>query len=192
MPRAVEVNLTFAFRNLDLQPISLSHSMEHMTAHDMVSNEAKWNKSCYNKFGMNTFDRAKRKRKQADIKLTLVTSAVPNEFGQGVSLWIKIYADASGRPHQFSALQSDTSVRSMAKDLQDASLLARIKGGYLIALEAKYHLSCLATFRNHQRSHIKEIHCASEVSLENKIMEALTFVELVIYIEFSRGRKVLF
>ena len=58
----------------------------------------------------------------------------------------------------------------MAKDLRDASLLARIEGGDLIALEAKYHLSCLATFRNRHRSHIRKIHCASEESLENKIM----------------------
>ena len=62
----------------------------------------------------------------------------------------------------------------MAKNLQDAaSLLARIEGGDLIALEAKYHLSCLATFRNHHRSHIKEIYCASEESLGKKIMEAI-------------------
>ena len=46
-------------------------------------------------------------------------------------------------------------------------------------------LAALATFRNHHRSHIKEIHCASEESLENKIMEAITFVELVIFINSS-------
>ena len=39
----------------------LSHSTEHMTADDMVSNEAKWDKSCYNKFGMNRLDRAKKR-----------------------------------------------------------------------------------------------------------------------------------
>ena len=104
MPLAVEVNLACAFRNLDLQPIPLSHSTKHMTADDMVSNEAKWNKSCYNKFGMNRLDRAKRKRKQADINLSLVMTAVPNEFGQEFSLWIKMYADASCRPHQISDL----------------------------------------------------------------------------------------
>ena len=81
-----------------------------MSTDDMVSNEAKWNRSCYNKFGMNTLDWPKRKRKQADINLSLVTRAVPNKFGEGVSLWIKMYADASGRPRQFNALQSDTSV----------------------------------------------------------------------------------
>ena len=76
---------------------------------------------------MNRLDRAKRKRKQADINLSLVMRAVPNKFGQDVSLWIKMHANASGRPHQFSTFQSDTSVRSVAKDLQIASLLARIE-----------------------------------------------------------------
>ena len=46
----------------------LSHLTEHITVDDMVSNEAKWHKSCYNKFDMNRLDRAKRKRKKADIK----------------------------------------------------------------------------------------------------------------------------
>ena len=46
----------------------LSHLTAHITVDDMVSNEAKWHKSCYNKFGMDRLDREKRKRKQADIK----------------------------------------------------------------------------------------------------------------------------
>ena len=183
MALAVEVNRAYALKNLGLQPMPLSYSTEHMTADDMVPNEAKWNKSCYNKFGMNRLDSEKRKRKQAGINLSLVTRAVPGEFAQGVSLWIKMYADASGRLHQFSTLQSDTSVQSMAKNIQGAFLLARFED--FIALEAKYHLSYLATFHNHQRSHIREIHCASEKSLGNKIIEAITFVEIVIYIERS-------
>ena len=45
-------------------------------------------------------------------------------------------------------LQSDDTVRSIAKDLQDTSLL-RIEDGDLIALEAKYHWGCLINLRNH-------------------------------------------
>ena len=56
----------------------------------------------------------------------------------------------------------------MTKDLQDASLLARIEGGDLIALEAKYHLSCLAIFHSHHRLCTREIHCAFEISVETK------------------------
>ena len=43
----------------------MSHLTKHITADDMVSNEAKWHKSSYNKFGMGRLDRAKRKRKKA-------------------------------------------------------------------------------------------------------------------------------
>ena len=94
-------------------------------------------------------------------------------------------ADASGRLHQFRTLQSDTIVQSMAKDLQDASLLAKIEGGDLIALEAKYHLSCSAELRNRHRSYFREIQNASEEFFEIQEMEVRAFVELVTYIESS-------
>ena len=93
--------------------------------------------------------------------------------------------DASGRLHQFSTLQSDASIRSMAKDLRDASLLAKIDGGDLIALEAKYHLSCLATLRNCHRSHVRGVQSASEDSFEKEEMEARALVELLTHIESS-------
>ena len=73
----------------------------------------------------------------------------------------------------------------MARDLQDASLLAKIEGGDLIALEAKYHLSCLVKLRNRHRSYLREIQNASSKSQEERKMEARAFVELLTYIENS-------
>ncbi len=70
----------------------------------------------------------------------------------------------------------------MARDLQDASLLAKIEGGDLNALEAKYHLSCLVKLRNRHRSYLRGIPNASSKSHE---MEARAFVELLTYIENS-------
>lgn len=85
--------------------------------------------------------------------------------------------EGSDKLHQFSTLQSDTSVRSMARDLQDASLLAKIEGGDLIALEARYHLSC-------HRSYLREIQNVSSKSHEERKMEARAFV--ILYRKFSR------
>ncbi len=74
---------------------------------------------------MDRLERAKRKRKQDDLK-----SKSDNESRakrncpcrQSLDKNVCIFcANASGRLHQFSTLQSDASVRSMAKDLQDAS-----------------------------------------------------------------------
>ena len=40
----------------------------------------------------------------------------------------------------------------MATDLQDVEIMARISGGDMISIEAKYHLSCLTKLRNRHRS----------------------------------------
>lgn len=71
-------------------------------------------------------------------------------------------------------------MRRMATDLQDTALLTRIEGGDLTALEAKYHLACLAGLRNRHRSLLQ----ASHSTEENKI-EASAFVELVTHVENS-------
>ena len=90
--------------------MSLSHSTEHMIADDMVSNEAKWNKYYYNNFGMNRLERAKRKRKSGHKSKSGCQSSAKRIWPRCQSLDKNVYRCYSGRPHQFSALQSDTSV----------------------------------------------------------------------------------
>ena len=73
------------------------------------------------KFGMDRLDSAERKRKQADMKSksddeSSAKHICPRRQSLGKNVCI-FCADASGRLHQFSTLQSDTSVGSMAKDL---------------------------------------------------------------------------
>ena len=47
-----------------------------------------------------------------------------------------------GHIHKFRTLEADESIRQMATELQETELMARMEGGDLIALEAKYHLEC--------------------------------------------------
>ncbi len=75
----------------------------------------------------------------------------------------------------------------MARDLQDASLLAKIEGGDLIALEAKYHLSCLVKLRNRHRSYLRGIQNASSKSHEERKMEARAFD--ILYRKGGRERE---
>ena len=42
----------------------------------------------------------------------------------------------------------DASLRTMINEMPDKQLLARIVGGDLIAIDAKYHLKCLTNLRN--------------------------------------------
>ena len=46
----------------------------------------------------------------------------------------------------------DHDLRQMATDLQDTKLLARISGGDLVAIEAKYHFNCLSAYKSKYRS----------------------------------------
>ena len=55
------------FSELDILHMPLTHATENVSVDDMVSNEAKWHKSCYNKFSQDRLYRA-RKRKQANME----------------------------------------------------------------------------------------------------------------------------
>ncbi len=165
--------MIFTFRELNLQPMPMSHLTENITVHDMIIKEAKWHKPCYNKLSVDKLERAKRKIKQANTEAlsysegsTKCECLRPQPLDKNSCIFC---AGTSGKLHQFSTLQSDASLRNMAKeDLQETSLLTKIEGGDLIALEAKYHLLCLATLCNHHRSHTKENNNASSECVKKK------------------------
>jgi hypothetical protein len=70
----------------------------------------------------------------------------------------------------------------MAIKLQDTALLARISGGDLVAIEAKYHLDCLTRYRNKYRS-AQNLHGCSCLSEQDKLLQAIVFAEQVAHIE---------
>ena len=69
--------------------------------------------------------------------------------------------------------------------LEDFHLLSRISGGDLIAIKAKYHMRCLTTLRNKERSverKKKRIEVCWQALEDEKVNESRTFVELKEYI----------
>ena len=70
----------------------------------------------------------------------------------------------------------------MAVEMQDTAFLAKISGGDLIAIEAKYHINCLVAFQNCYRSHQRQKTDIRPNAEENKIMPQV-LVELISYIE---------
>ena len=79
-------------------------------------------------------------------------------------------------------MQLDHNLKKMATELQDSVLLARISGGDLIAIEAKYHYNCLSGYKNRYRS-VQQANYDSGISKEEKVIRAQAFVELVSHIE---------
>ena len=80
-------------------------------------------------------------------------------------------------------IKAGNNMRVMATDLQESALLTRIEGGYLIALDAKYHLACLTALRNRHRSLMRQRHDCSDNQKEAQKFEARAFVELITNVE---------
>ncbi len=85
--------------------------------------------------------------------------------------------------HEFQTFDADANIRKMATDLQDTALLAKLEGGDLIALEAKYHLACLTKLRNRHRSLLRTNKESPGNHIEESQKKARAFTELVAYIE---------
>ena len=67
----------------------------------------------------------------------------------------------------------------MAIEMSDRELLVKISGGDLIALEAKYHLSCLTIYRNRYRTFSTQ-NAARQAS---KQARGRAFSEVVVHID---------
>ena len=85
----------------------------------------------------------------------------------------------------------------MATAMGDRDLLLKLSEGDLVAIEAKYHFSCLSKYRNEYRAHVRASASSSsnyyQCSADNKA-KALAFAELVAYIEsmIEEGNQILF
>ncbi len=90
--------------------------------------------------------------------------------------------EVGGKLHNCSTMNLDHELRRMAEELQDTSLLAKIGGGDLIAIEAKYHLKCLSAYRNKYRSSQRAKKDCT-VDRFSSIVKAKSFVELISHIE---------
>ena len=125
MPYESFLNRANAFRELNQLPVPLA---EGITVNDHTMNKGVWH---------NRLERAKRKRLRNGDEHAGIKRARPQRLSPEKNVCI-FCGDESGLLHEFRTLEADSRVRSMATDLQDTALLAKIEGGDLIALSAAY------------------------------------------------------
>ncbi len=78
----------------------------------------------------------------------------------------------------------DKVIRDMASEMGDSDLLVKLSGGIdIVAIEGKYHISCLTKYCNRYRSFL----CTQCAPLQSNVCmkkaRALVFTELVMDIE---------
>lgn len=179
------------FRELSSLPLPLNHLEGNIALDDLVANRASWHKSCYSKFGNDKIERV-RKRAATDCEACCGEVKRARSTRKLIDKNTCLFCEErSGFLHEFLTMDADTNVRNIATDLQDTALLAKIEGGDLHALEAKYHMACLTKLRNSHRSLKREKQDISSCNMEEKKIEARALTELLSYIEISIEEGVL-
>ena len=170
------------FQKINAMPVNLKISADLLVVESLVANRAKWHKSCYLKFNSTKLQRA---QKSIQGKKRALDSHVEQRRSKrrSCSKSACIFCDVdSGQLHNCSTMELDKELREMATELQDSLLLSKISGGDIIAIEAKYHINCLVSYKNRYRSFQRA--CASHFrSTEESVLQARAFMELVSYIE---------
>ncbi len=173
------------FEAVQSLPVSVDFKGEG-NAEVFMKHRAKWHKSCHLKFALSKLARVKQ---QLGKKRSLGASDEGTRKSKRTSVGIQDQAScifcsvASGKLHNCTTLTLDHDLRQMATDLQDTRLLARISGGDLVAIEAKYHFNCLSAYKSKHRSVQRAEADNSNHSNDIKIIEAQAFAELLSHME---------
>ena len=166
---------------------------EEMTADLMMDNMATWHKTCRQMFAKDKLLRAQRR---ATIEMHSTTSDatdMPRSKRQRIDNKCCIFCQKDGDLHDFLTLEADTNVRQMVTALGEDEIQARIAGGDLIAIDAKYHKNCLTALYNRYRGHVREQKRKDVEIFDNneRMSESRAYVELFEFIYDSVGKGTL-
>ncbi len=172
------------FRELNALPVDVNFG-EHGTVQAFVQHSASWHKQCHQKFNNSMLERARqrlmRKRKSVEGEVTLRSKRKLNLTSTHC-----IFCDetTSESLHEFTTLNVDQVIRDMASEMGDSDLLVKLSGGIdIVAIEGKYHISCLTKYRNRYRSFLRTQCAPSQSNVCMKKARARVFAELVMDIE---------
>ena len=153
---------------------------------------AKWHKSCRNKYNSMKLERLKSKKRksedannsQNDLREKVTRSSVEVHKGQ-IQPSICFFCNRfDGKTlHQVSTFQVDRRVRDVALFLNDKELLAKLSAGDMIAMEAKYHSQCLANLYNRERAARSNVSWSDQDDTVDTSPESIALSELVAIIE---------
>lgn len=167
------------FWDIDALPTEVCFEKDE-TADNFALHSASWHRSCYLKFSNSKLARAMKRTHDLDDS----KSRKPNKR-QALDIQKCFLCDKSSEDddlHEVSTFDADKNIRTMITELNDTTLMTRIVGGDLMAIEAKYHLQCLVKLRNRYRSHGRKASQTPE-NTDEKMNESRAFVELTNYIE---------
>lgn len=150
------------------------------------SNNAKWHKTCSNRYDKQKLQRAQKRKATEDSKYgpspVKTRKSGVGSMARSSNCFFCDKDDSQEPLHNAQTDRIDARVSEYAQILQDRKLLGKLSEGDMHALDARYHLSCLTLLSNRVRKHNRE---SMNTEVKSKI-ESLVLGELVSYIEECR------
>ncbi len=175
------------FRKLDCLPVQVNFGNQG-TVEQFVNHNASWHKKCHQKFNTSMLKRMQLKKSRDSMEGEGSCSSRPKRQCLPVAkdTHVCLFCKCDGKSeqlHEFSTFNADKSVRVMATEMNDTSVLVDLADGDLVAIEAKYHLACLTKYRNRYRSHCRSASKLSPANEPLKRAKATAFAKTVSFIE---------
>ena len=172
------------FKKIDSLPEEIDLQEDGLT---LLENHAKWHKQCHQKFNNAKLERAKLKRQRKEKKMAeemCPPKRRSTKKPEGNKVMYIFCETSSESLHEFTTFNANKSVNQMATAMCYNDLLAKLSGGDLVALEAKYHFNCLSNYRNRYRAHLRASASSSNSQcLADKRVKAQVFAEMIAGIE---------
>ena len=178
------LNTVAYLRTIDSLPVVLHFSTEE-TAENFARHNAGWHKNCRNKFSKSKVQRNMLIASHRKRKLPKVEDERRLCKRKCLDVEKCIFCKEGHEIERLSSVQTfeqDSNIRTMATDLQGVEIMARISGGDMISIEAKYHLSCLTKLRNRHRSFQRKLKLQT-LKKDGNVAEYHTFEELPQFVE---------
>ena len=173
-------NNVVEFKQLQALPCKLSFDEEN-TPETFLENNACWHKLCHQKFNNEKLKRKKKGRMQDPDEEETIRQSKRQACSTSVRNHCIFCREDSGILISYSTKCAEDNLRNMADNMEDTEILAQILTGDLVALDVKYHFTCLTKYRNRYRSFCRQKD--NEDRTKTEIARAQAFVELVTTME---------
>lgn len=182
------------FHELDALPFQINlHHIDNGSGIEATlhENNAGWHKTCPNRICTMKLEREMKRKSTKENETMVKTRRISrdvsqNRENQDVCIICNKEAGAEGL-HLALTFDINYRVRECAQKLNDPDLLARLSGGDMVALEAKYHTTCLIKLCRKAQSVEAE---RENDSTTEKNLHAIALAELVSHIESFRDDTV--
>ena len=170
------------FKKLDRVRVELNFVGE-WSVEVFMQKKASWHRSCHQKFNNSKLQRVRNRKRKFEANTTHEDHERSPLKRRPPQFQLCLFCEEikSEKLHEYTTVNADKALRSMATEMLDTEILAKISGGDLVAIEAKYHILCLVKYRNKYRSFLRQQHSPENWSREQH--KARAFTELVAFIE---------